>query len=137
MLEILSSIVANGTAAFDWGYQPWLPFDNFLPIIGFVAFLIYYMGGRGGKKIGWIFLNCALFSLIPTWLVWNWYLLGPGEIFRTWLGFTLIITGVGGWLSMYRVHRFDQVEEYLEHIRAEHPELWEDIEKEVEKDNAD
>lgn len=142
MIELLSALVANGTTFGPWGYASWLPFYNFFPIIAVIAVAILWLGlvfHFQGRKVASIFVLGTVWSLFPAYLSWFYGGANPSTVFRTWAGCSLILIGVMLWVSQWipSAHEFDSVEEYMEHIRTEHPDLWREIEKNVEEKTDD
>ena len=89
MIEILSAIVANGTMAFNWGYRPGLPFNEFIPVLIVMAFVGYLITRDVLGVV--IFLVSGCLALIPTWLIWSEWAISPVIVFGIWFVSTVII----------------------------------------------
>lgn len=90
MLDILTSIIANGTTVSNWGYQPWLPFYNFSEIIILAiiatAFMVNkFWGGMAALKHSVISLSSSLAACVMSWLLWTFFEIGPDLVFINWL----------------------------------------------------
>jgi len=104
-IEILTSIIANGTTAFDWGYAPWLPFYNFFPalILGslFVTLGVYCFGNLFSEVsatrailAGCVTLTSGLSALAVVIALWVKLDLNPAEVFGWW-SLNLILMFIG------------------------------------------
>ena len=111
MIELLSAIVANGSMAFSWGYRPWLPFNEFIPVTIALALVVWYF--TKDRFFSIMFLVSEATALIPTWAMWSWWSLDSIMVFSVWVINTGIIMGGQLWLwdSLARVI---EVEEELD-----------------------
>lgn len=102
MLDLLTSIIANGTTAWSFGYQPWLPFYNFFPSLILASILMT-----------WVFLTFTDFTLARS-VLWGAVYLTSGiaavlMFFPFWLRFDLNPTQVlFGWAVCWIVIMFVQ-----------------------------
>lgn len=101
MLDILTSIIANGTWYADRGYAPWLPFDNFVPImiLGslFVPLIIRLLTGCSHTRAilcGAIVLTSGFVAVPVVFVLWSKFDYSPLEVYGWWLiNFGLMILG--------------------------------------------
>jgi hypothetical protein len=77
MIDFLTSIVANGTTAFNWGYEPWLPFYSFFPIILIVSMFIMaslaWLTELSATRVilwGAVFFTSSISAVIVVFLLW-------------------------------------------------------------------
>lgn len=114
MIELLSALVANGTTVFNWGYKPWLPFYNFIPISFLVAGIFYLI--IRDELLSVMYLVSEYSSLIPTYLMWSAWDLNPFEVLVVWVFNTGIIWFSQLWLLDYlaRISRYELVRPYKE-----------------------
>lgn len=144
LIELLTPIVANGTTAFRFGYEPWLPFYNFLPVILLAGFAMSLLT----QDLFWgvNFSVSSYFALIPTWGAWRAFDLDPKLVFTVWAINTAFLV----WLTCFmrdqrkrrikeigpgeehehRMGDFEAYEDYLQHIKTAHPDIWEKYHKE-------
>lgn len=148
MLELLTSIIANGTTAFDMGYQPWIPFYNFIPIllVGAIVLSLWTRNAFWGVNL----MVSSLISLFMIWGIWRTFDLTPLAVFSLWG----ISTAFSMWLQYFVIRErkrrildirageehthtmndFDNPEDYREHIRRAHPDIWREYFEESEKE---
>lgn len=100
---LISSIVGNGTTAWNWGYQPWLPFYNFLPIIGLITFVILILvrDVESVKYSAW-FLSSTVWALVPTWMYYRLFKTPPDVVFLNWLVHALLLFAVNAWYFRWK-----------------------------------
>ena len=99
MLDVLASIVANGST---WGpltYEPWLPFYEFFPIMiagSIVAALVLWWLGYNSMTrsiLGGAMVLTSGFAAVPVvYVLWLKLDLSPLDVFGWWgLNFILIL----------------------------------------------
>lgn len=96
MIDLLSALVANGTAYGGWGYIPWLPFDNFIPIVILAATLFWFI--TRNRLLSVMFFVSEYSSLIPTYLFWWGWDLDPNRVFWVWAVNVAVIWRAQVWL---------------------------------------
>lgn len=103
MIDQIASIVGNGSTAWGWGYQPWLPFYNFLPIIGIITFLILVLIQKQEevKYAAW-FLSSSVWALAPTWMYWRLFRTPPNIAFLNWFVHALLLFAVNTWYFRWK-----------------------------------
>lgn len=94
--ELIGAIVANGTTAGSWGYSPWLPFYNFFPVIfmaSVVTFIVvnFFQGFMNASKYTAILISSSLFAVLPTWLMWTFFEIGPDLVLLNWVIWLMIL----------------------------------------------
>ena len=111
MIELLSALVANGTTAFNWGYRPFLPFNEFIPVSIALAIVVWFF--TKDRFFSIMFLVSEGMALIPTWAMWSWWSLDSIMVFTVWIMSTVIMFVGQLWLwdSLARVI---EVEEELD-----------------------
>lgn len=141
MIELLSALVSNGTTYYAGTYEPWLPFYNFVPIAILASVVMWFVTRARLESV--MLLVSEFTALIPTYLIWlNWDL-DAYAVFGVWLVNTALIFGGQVWLWDYSSHAFnhrrgpDSIEEYMEHVRTEHPKIWREIQEREKKKNGD
>lgn len=97
MLDMLASMIANGST---WGprtYEPWLPFYNFVPlmIVGSIIaalFLMLFSDLSVTRSIlgGSMVLTSGFFAVPVVYLLWLKLDLSPLDVFGWW-GFNFIL----------------------------------------------
>ena len=103
MLDILAPIIGNGSTAWVWGYQPWLPFYNFLPIIGLTTILIIVLvRGQDDVKYAAWFLSSSVWALLPVWMYWRLFATTPDVVFLNWLVHGLLLFAVNAWYFRWK-----------------------------------
>ena len=119
MIELLSALVANGTTAFNWGYEPWLPFNEFIPVTIALAIVVWYF--TKDRFLSIMFLVSEATALIPTWAMWSGWSLKPSEVFIVWIMSTVIMFVVQLWLLDYLARKsgFELVRPYDEMKKEE------------------
>ena len=102
-IEMISALVANGTTAFNWGYTPWLPFYNFIPVTILAAIGFWFLTKKRLEAV--MFLVSGYSSLLPTYLIWYAVDLDPIMVFFFWAVNVLVIWRAQVWLwdSLSRV----------------------------------
>lgn len=148
LTRIIIPLVANGTTAFMSGYEPWLPFYNFFPVIIAAGVVISVLT----RTVFWgvNFTVSSIFSLIPTWGLWRVLDLEPTAIFIVWTVNMAFLV----WFQCFMIYQrkmslrtlkseqehshrvggdFETYEEYLEHIKTAHPDIWKKCYEETEK----
>ena len=91
MLDQLASIVANGTTFGGWGYEPWLPFYNFFPILILVSVFVsasFYLASESSftraTLAGSVVLTSGLSAVFVVGFLW-WKLdLMPDQVLFWW-----------------------------------------------------
>ena len=91
MPDLLTPLIANGTIAGDFGYAPWLPFPEFLPIIISTSIIFYYFMRE--QVVSTMFFVSQFTALIPTALMYDAWGLNPFMVFCVWLINVAIIMG--------------------------------------------
>ena len=103
MLDQLASIVGNGTTAGSWGYAPWLPFYNFLPIIGITTLIIVALVRKQDdvKYAAW-FLSSSVWALLPAWVYYRLFKTSPDLTLLNWLVHGLLLFAVNAWYFRWK-----------------------------------
>lgn len=119
MLDILAPIIANGTTAGSWGYQPWLPFYNFFPALLTMSVLLtlaLYLFTKFSftRAILWgaVFLTSGLFACAPVFVLWVKLGLNPKQVFFWWaVNWILIMIG-----QLYYIRTNENVKEQIKEM---------------------
>jgi len=93
MIEILGSIIGNGSLYGEWGYQPWLPFYNFgicMVTLGIIFAIALLTSSKNMIKYSLIIIASSMLSLIFTYALWTIMYIEPNTVLMTW-GSLLII----------------------------------------------
>lgn len=101
MIDMLASIVANGTWYYDRGYAPWLPFDNFVPVMILLGFavsgiirLLTDCSITRAVLCGAIVLTSGFAAVPVVFVLWSKFDYSPLEVYGWWvINCCLIILG--------------------------------------------
>lgn len=120
-IELISALVANGTTAWNWGYEPWLPFYNFFPVlvmasiaVAIGAVIFEKMSPTRAVMYGAVYLTSGLSSVLVVYLLWREFDLSPSEVFGWWvINFVLIMIGQAYliWRSRHVKQRLKEMED--------------------------
>ena len=105
MIDQFSAIVGNGSGGWVWGYEPWLPFYDFFPLLILASvgltcglYLFAFTRARATRAILWgsVFFTSGLFAVASVFVLWVKLDLNPVEVFYWWsLNWILIMLGQG------------------------------------------
>lgn len=140
MIELIYSFVYNGTIIGNELYTKWLPFYNYgIYIIGLIliSFLSVVFMIKSLFMLSLSILVASLFSNVITYLItklipYN----NPSDVFNYWTIGTivfllLILRGFDKVEFNSKTHNYRTKEEYFEHIKETHPDIWKEyMEKE-------
>ena len=103
MIDFLTSIIANGTTAWNFGYQPWLPFYNFLPVIAVTTLLILLLvrNVEDAKYAAW-FMSSSVWALLPAFMYWRLFKTPPDVVFLNWFVHLLLLFAVNVWYFRWK-----------------------------------
>ena len=101
MIDQLSAIIGNGSGPWVWGYEPWLPFYDFFPLLFLASviltcglFLLTELSGTRALLWGSVLFTSGLLALAPVFVLWVKLDLNPAGVFYWWsINWILFIVG--------------------------------------------
>ena len=137
MIDLITSYVFNGSITGFDTYMAWLPFYDYgyyVIALFTISLICSQFGNRFFKNVFNYLLIASILSLPVLYALYYLFYPTPDTIYMWWIGIQFIIYVTVAFInSMFRFSEFETKEEYFNHIKKEHPDIYEKYHKDNEE----
>lgn len=128
MIELITSSVYNGSITSMSNYFEWLPFYGYgwyLSGLLMITLFVNFIRNRFLTRAFMFLFISAIISLPILYVLNIIYQPTPNNIYQWWVIIQFVCFAVIGFINtVLIIGEYDSKEEYMNHVKEEHPDIW-------------